>query len=131
MDPNYQGLGQVLYSFQLARWNVVELGNMLNKSFIAKQGAADFVHTADDFDLLADMRPEWKPLSSGFLSATKRFSALLASTPYTTAAGQGALGSSDAGKYDWTDDELADFIRTLESLSGLAAELAARFSKVT
>ena len=124
MDPNFEGLGKILFGFQLARWNIVELANHLDQNFIAKQGTADFVNTANDFAILAHLRPDWQELAAAFLDATKRFNALLACTPYTAAGGQQNLGSSDAGKYDWTDAEIADFVQKLETVSATATRLS-------
>jgi hypothetical protein len=124
----FQGIGQIVFIFQLARWNIVELGNLLDPSFIHKEGSSDFVNVADDFSFLSKSKPEWKELSSGFKDASNRFSALLACTPYTAAEGQQWLGSSDAGKYFWSDKLVAEFVKDLQLLSSTATNLSASFS---
>ena len=126
----FQGIGQIDFVFQLARWNVVELGNLLDTDFIHKEGSSDFANVADDFSLLSERKPEWKELSESFKDASNRFSALLACTPYTAAEGQQWLGSSDAGKYFWSDELVSEFVKDLQLLSSAATNLSASFSEV-
>ena len=128
-EANYKGLGQIVWEFTAARWNIVSLGNTLVKSFISKQSGAGFAETAENFDLLAGVKPEWQELSNSFTDASSKFTALIAGIPYSAEDDEQKVGTSGANKYDWTDEEIDGLYSDLVKIGSQAGELLSQASK--